>query len=419
MAPLAMEKIVETMEAQGRSIEAMQEVIKTFGRADAGAGALLARGNGRPTIDSDLGYQPSGKRWFKGVGMGDYLMALQKTWANPASPESEQLMKRFGSTKTALAESAGLAGGYTVPPEFAAKLLMLAFEDSIAMPSSTVIPMTSRTQLLPALDVTTRYASGTTPFLGGVVASWTEEAALRTETEPQFRQTELVARELSGYTVASNTLLQDNAVGLDALLSQLFTQAVSWYSDFAFIQGNGVGKPQGVLNSPATVFVTAATAGQVSYADVAGMFATLLPQSYKRAGWVISPTAIPYLLQLKDAADQNIFLPRTVNPVDGGPAQQEIVWKLLGLPVHVTEKMPPMVTGTAVKQGIMLVDWGLYLIGMRMEIEIAASVHFKFTNNQTVWRFVARLDGRPWLDNSVQLQDGSTVLSPFVGLINA
>lgn len=397
--------------------KALEDMIVKAGQPAYAAAGLMAKG-GRIEYDPQTGYTPIGRRWHKGIGMGAFLMGLMKTMTSPNAPESEAIMKALGSTKAALAETSGVTGGYTVPVEFSARLLMLAFEDAIALPLATVIPMTSRTILLPSLDVTTRYSAGQTPFLGGVVATWTEEAQLLTETEPQFRQTELVARELSGYTVASNTLLQDNAVGLDALLSQLFTYAISWYSDYAFIQGNGVGKPLGVLNSPATAFVTAASAGALALADVVGMFATLTPQSYNSAVWVISPSEIPQLLQLKDGANHNIFFPTLTTPSDGGPVQQQVVWKLLGRPVFVTEKMPLRTSTSGATRGIMLVDWPLYLIGMRMEIEVAVSPHFKFTNNQMVWRFVARMDGRPWLDNTIRLQDGTTVYSPFVGLVN-
>jgi HK97 family phage major capsid protein len=64
------------------------------------------------------------------------------------------------------------------------------------------------------LDVTTVQASGTSPFFGGVILNWTEEAQTRTETEPQFKMLELKAHELSGYAVSSNILLQDASFGL-------------------------------------------------------------------------------------------------------------------------------------------------------------------------------------------------------------
>jgi hypothetical protein len=34
--------------------------------------------------------------------------------------------------------------------------------------------------------------------------------------------------------------------------------------------------------------------------------------------------------------------------------------------------------------------------------------------NQMTWRVVERVDGQPWLEKVVTLQDGSTTVSPFV-----
>jgi len=56
------------------------------------------------------------------------------------------------------------------------------------------------------------------------------------------------------------------------------------------------------------------------------------------------------------------------------------------------------------------------VIGDRMMLEVAASEHVNFLKNQMTWRFVERIDGRPWLDNPITLQDGSTKVSPFVVL---
>ena len=56
----------------------------------------------------------------------------------------------------------------------------------------------------------------------------TAEAASRTEYEPQFRQLELKAWELSAYSVASNVLLQDNAIGLEQFLLKLFAKVIAW-----------------------------------------------------------------------------------------------------------------------------------------------------------------------------------------------
>jgi HK97 family phage major capsid protein len=217
---------------------------------------------------------------------------------------------------------------------------------------------------------------------------------------------ELKANELSGYSVSSNILLQDAAFGLEKFLMTLFGRAVAWFEEYAFLQGNGVGKPLGIVNAPATIFITRATTSHFSFGDVSGMLAALLPSSYTKARWYISPTVVQDLLQLKDGANRAMFL-----SIDQGVTKPP-VWKLLNLPVTITEKLPALGS----KGDVLLVDPSQYVIGDRMQLEIAASEHVNFLKNQTTWRFVQRVDGQPWMDKKITLQDGTTAVSPFVGI---
>jgi len=98
--------------------------------------------------------------------------------------------------------------------------------------------------------------AGDTAFIGGLKATWTEEAVAQTETEPVFKQIDVIAYELSGYSKISNALMADNAVGLDALLMQLFGRAIGWYEDYAFLRGSGACKPLGAITWPGFVSVT-------------------------------------------------------------------------------------------------------------------------------------------------------------------
>ena len=122
--------------------------------------------------------------------------------------------------------------------------------------------------------------------------------------------------------------------------------------------------------------------------------------------WCFSPTVVPQLLQLKDGANRAIFI-----SIDQGITQKPN-WSLMGRPAIPTEKLPAL-GGTG---DLLLIDPTLYVVGDRMQIEIAASEHVNFLKNQMTWRFVERIDGRPWLDNAITLQDGSTQVSPFVVL---
>jgi HK97 family phage major capsid protein len=311
--------------------------------------------------------------------------------------------------KAAMAESSGSAGGYTVPPDFYRQLLTVISENAIIRPRAWVQPMASATLQFPYLDITDTQSAGVSPFFGGVQMYWTEEAQTRTETEPAFKMMELKAHELSGYSVSSNVLLADAAFGLEKFLFNLFGQAIAWFEDYAFLQGNGVGKPQGMLNAPANLNVTrAGGAGTqtVAFADVATMWSKLLPVSWGRAIWCFSPTVVPQLLQLKDGAGRAIFI-----SIDQGITEKPN-WSLLGRPAIPTEKLPAL-GGTG---DLLLIDPTLYVVGDRMQIEIAASEHVNFLKNQMTWRVVERVDGQPWLDKAITLQDASTQVSPFVAL---
>jgi HK97 family phage major capsid protein len=344
---------------------------------------------------------------------GDWLLHVGKACVSSnvqgRIDAAKHLEKVYGSEfnpwqKAAMAEASGVTGGYIVPPDFYTQLLAIAAEDNFFRKYAFVQPMASATLQFPFLDITTVQSAGVSPFFGGVQAYWTEEAQTRTETEPQFKMMELKAHELSGYSVSSNVLLQDAAFGLEKFLMMLFGRAVAWYEQYAFLQGNGVGKPQGVLGASASIAVNRGTASHFSFADVGGMLAHLLPSSYNKAVWAISPTVVSDLLQLKDGANRAIFL-----SIDQGVTRAP-TWKLLNLPVFITEMLPALGT----KGDVMLLDPSLYVIGDRMSLEIAASEHVNFLKNQMTWRFVQRVDGQPWMDKPVTLQDGTSTVSPFV-----
>lgn len=330
--------------------------------------------------------------------------------------------------KVALAEGSGQTGGYTVPPQYMNELLTIAAEDGFIEQRAKVIPMNSRTAQWPMLDITTAQAAGTSPYFGGILAQWQPEAASIAESEPQFRLTDWTAWDLVLYAVSSNQLLADNGIGLDALLTQLFGQAITWYKEYAFLQGTGAGAtmPLGVLNAPATLAVTRLVAGRFLMADAASMLARLQIRSWSDACWIVHQSVIPQLIMMVDGGaaagaygtgattsytggNRLVWLPPM--GADGkGPAAMKLPQAFLnGLPLYITEKLPQL----ASRGSVMLVDWSRYVIGQRLDLQIDVSPHFLFRNNQLAWRVIARCDGKPWLNNVITDQSGWTV-SPMV-----
>lgn len=345
---------------------------------------------------------------FGAGGAGDPHKCFGDWLVHVARNDEAYLEKHYGTvrTKAALAEASGTTGGYLVPPDFYEGIMRVVAENTFFRKRAFVQPMASATLQFPYLDITTVQTAGVSPFFGGVQMAWTEEAQNRTETEPTFKMMELKAHELSGYAVSSNVLLQDAGIGLEKFLLTLFGQAVGWFEEYAFLQGNGVGKPLGILNAAASITVTRNAANQVKFVDVAAMLSKLLPASQRRAVWVTHPYVLAQLVQLADAGGHIIWVP------NNGGLRDAVPGTLFGLPVITTEKVPPLGT----KGDCMLIDPQMYVIGDRMQIEIAASEHVNFLKNQMTWRVVERVDGQPWLEKPITLQDAASTVSPFVVL---
>ena len=328
---------------------------------------------------------------------GDWLLAVSRG-------DSKRLKEVYNSTKD-LVEGTGTAGGYLVPEEFLNELVRV--DDpyaEVVYPRARKIPGQRRSLRVPVLDQTgTPAANYKIEYYGGVYAHWTEEAGAKTEVEPSFKQLELVAHKLAGYTQASDELLADSAQSLDSLLRSLFAGAVRFRRDYAYLRGTGIGQPLGILNSAALIAELRDVANQISANDLHSMMSRFLPTSIGNPStmWVASPGTMEQLLALGDGTNY-IWQP---------DAQAGIPMYLYGIPLMFSEKLPWLGT-----QGdILLADFSYYYIYDRGGLAIDVSQHYAFVNDLTTWRFVYRTDGQPSLSDPLYIDTTHTV-SPFVVL---
>ena len=298
-----------------------------------------------------------------------------------------------------LVESIGASGGFLVPTDYIPQLQMLDPDDSVVRSRATVIPMRRRAIQIPVLDQTGG-AANTPAWFGGLLAKWTEEAASKTETEPSFKQVELVAHKLVLYTEASDELLDDSAISLEAFLSAMYRGAISWFEEDAFIRGTGAGQPLGVINAGATITVARQAQLTFGLVDLIQMVENFVGRS---PVWLINRGGLSNLMQLNGPATNPsyVFMPSARDGVPG---------TLFGYPVIYSEHCPAV--GTA--GDVILADWSKYLIGDRQSITIDSSKHYKFQYDITSWRAVHRVDGQPWLSAPITYVDTVTQVSPFV-----
>lgn len=324
--------------------------------------------------------------------------------------QAGQEQERRALIENAMSSTDPASGGFLIPEEFRATLMQVALESAVVRPRATVIPMTSLRISMPIVDSTSNVSS----VYGGIIGYWTEEGAALVQSQPQFGRIVLEAKKLTAYTEVPNELRRDSAISVETLLNTMMPQGIAWFEDLAFMFGTGVGEPLGIFNPlNAGTVSSAAEAGQgtgtVVWENIVGMYARMLPSSLANAVWVVSPNTLPQLftMALSVGTGGAAMGPVVANFGTGAP-----VMTLLGLPIVISEKVSAL--GGA--GDINLVDFSQYLIGDRMQMEAEQSADYRFGNDMMAYRFIERVDGRPWLQSPITPRNGGPTLSPYVQL---
>ena len=273
---------------------------------------------------------------------GDFLTAINKYRSNGTN--DNRLKYLDGETERKdLAEGVGSTGGFLVPLQQLNTMYAASAPASIVRPRATVIPMASRQIKIPVLDQTDTTA-GLFHWFGGLQVYWQAEASALNQSNPTFREIELTANELVGYTRGSETLMEDGAIGLESFLTgpMGFAGAMSAAEDYAYFQGNGVGQPLGILNASG-VLATVNRSQQtvVNYEDLLDMEAKLYSPS-NNAVWTISQSQMANIMKMTGPSGNASYVYRP-SAVEGQPAT------LLGRPVRFSLDMLPAASTTSKK----------------------------------------------------------------------
>jgi HK97 family phage major capsid protein len=337
--------------------------------------------------------------------------ALDKEFANSADYFSliwhnrnrdAQAQAKLHRVRNAFSSTVPSEGGFLIPEQLRSELLRVTLETSVVRPRARVIPMETLRVPFPAIDSTSNVSS----VYGGIVAYWTEEGAALTASQASFGRIVLDAKKLTAYTEVPNELISDSIISFQAFIDQIFPEALGFYEDYAFMRGTGVGEPLGFLNGSAVISVTRNTADLLKFEDIVAMYSRMLPGSLSRAVWIASIDTFPQLaaMVIPGGAAPNAVWLSNGQVIDSPPMT------IFGRPVFFTEKVPKLTDPGALS----FVDLGFYLIGDRQVMSAMSSPHFKFQNDQTAYRIIERLDGRPWLNSAITPKNSSNTLSPFI-----
>ncbi len=341
--------------------------------------------------------------------IGEYCQAIREEARPTANRNRKELLQKLENVRSFQnsfgSEDPG-AGGFLIPEVMRSELLQLALEDSIVRSHATVIPMSTLRVPIPTVDDTSHVSS----LFGGVQYYWAEESAPLVESQATFGRVVLDAKKLTGFFKVPNELLAD-APAFSTWFDTRIPAGLAWAEDVAFMTETGAGTPQGFIGCPAYVAVDRAATNGIAYADIVTMFSRLLPASMKNAIWICSIDSFPALAQMSLSTPGVWMGGYNVPGIADAPPVS-----IFGRPVYFTEKVPATSVSGGASGDISLVDLSYYLIGDRQAVSVDSSEHAAFQNDQTAYRIIERVDGRPWLQSPLTPHNGGPTLSAFVGL---
>lgn len=339
--------------------------------------------------------------------LGEFAMSVRAAGvaaANGYQHRDERLTLEANAPGSNMAnESSGSDGGFLVPVEFSRSIFTASqnqVDSLLALTDST--PVEGNSMAFP-VDETTPWGSA------GIKAFWTNEAAEMAKSKPALDPMQLRLQKLTCLVPVTDELLADTSA-IGSYINAQTPQAMTWRTNEALWGGDGIAKPKAYFGSPVQVSV-AKEAGQAAASivrqNITKMRARMMPQSYRRAIWMINNDALPQLDEL--AYGQPGTNSAIYNPVGGDFGYGT----LLGRPVMVSQHNP-----TVGAQGdIALVDWKSYrTITKSGGVETATSMHLWFDLGLTAFRATFRVAGQPAMSKPVTPNNGSNTLSPFVVL---
>lgn len=310
---------------------------------------------------------------------------------------------------TGLGETVPSAGGFLVGTERRDGIMQRVYNTGQLLQRASILPISTGNNgmILNAIDETSR-ADGSRQ--GGVQAFWASEASAKTASKPKFRQMSLKLQKVIGLVYATDELLQD-ATALQAFIMQSLPIELRFKVEDAMMRGTGAGQPLGVLNSNSLVVVPK-EAGQAAATINSENIINMHARRYAGVTdyvWLINQDAEPQLHQLNlavgTAGGALVFMPP--GGLSGNPFST-----LYGKPVITTEYNETL--GTV--GDIMLVAWSQYQMIDKGGIQSASSIHVRFANDETAFRFVYRVDGQPMWDSAVTPYKGVATQSPNIAL---
>ena len=284
------------------------------------------------------------------------------------------------SVLNALQEGTDSEGGYLVPDEFERTLVEALEEENVFRTLAHVIKTSSGDRKIPVVA-----SKGS--------ASWVDEEGAYQESDDAFSQVSIGAYKLGTMIKVSEELLADSVFDLEAYISKEFARRIGAREEESFFNGDGKGKPLGILAAAggAEVGVTAASATAITADEVIDLFYSLKAPYRKNAVWLLNDATVKQIRKLKDSTGQYLWQPSLVA---GTPDT------ILGRPVKTSAFMP---TAAAGAKTIAFGDFKYYWIADRQGRTFKKLSELYAANGQVGFMGTQRVDGKLILPEAIKV----------------
>lgn len=306
----------------------------------------------------------------KGRTNDAYVTAFWNQMRNVSSPE----------IRNALSEGIDADGGFLVPDTFENSLVK-------AVDEAVVIRSLAKTKTLGAGNhqipvVATRAA-----------ASWVSENAAIPESQDTFGQKQLNAHKLCALIKVSEELVNDSAFDLEQHFRTEFAYKMALAEEDAFINGNGNGKPYGLLHDTegGEIGITTAAATAITADELINLYHSLRGGYRKNAVWIMNDATVNAIRLLKDDNGQYIWQPGL---------KENSTDTILGKPVYTSASVPVIGAGN---KTVLFGDLKNYWIGDRAGITFRRLNELYAANGQVGFMATKRLDARLVIPEAVKI----------------
>lgn len=335
------------------------------------------------------------------ANLGEQLMAIRNASKGNVDERLLQVNNDVKGSQSKVNED----GGYAIQEDFAKNILESAVTTGQILSRVTTYTISSNANSMRYMTADESDLSGGTVF-GGVQMHWAQEGGTVPSSKPQFRETKIDLEKMMGFAYATEELLQDAAF-MNSYYGRAFTLASERLLEGAIIDGDGAGKPLGILNSDATIAVPKATgqeAGTITTDNILSMWQRGLYRNRSSMIWLAHPDC-ELQFQKLTLGETPIWMP------EGGLADAPYQ-RILGRPVIYDDNCAAIGS----KGDVMLVDLSRYILVKKGTARQDWSMHVEFLTDQMCFRMVLRVNGAPDTTKKIKLKNTNLERSPFVTL---